>query len=305
MEKSGRYYEHRNTKKLVISMRMKIVSDSSCNVFHLENADYTTVPMKILIGEKEYVDKEGGSVRDMIMDLRSYKGKTGSSCANVHEWLDAMEGDEDVFCVTISKNLSGSFNAAQQAAALFMEEHPGQKAFVVDSLTAGPEMIMLSEKLRELINAGLDFETVKEKILEYHDHTHTIFCLESLDNLARNGRIHPAVAKIAGALNIRIVGIAKDGTLHPIHKPRGDKKSIQALVSSMQERGLVDGNLVRIAHCAAEEKALSLKEALLQALPGCKVIVEKLTMLCSYYAEEGGLIIGFEGSFNEENYNHR
>ena len=93
-------------------MSIKIVSDSSSNVFHIEGVNYTTVPMKIIAGEKEYIDAPGTNVRGMVDDLRAYKGKSGSSCANAQEWLDAF-GDADMaFGVTISRNLSGSYNSA-------------------------------------------------------------------------------------------------------------------------------------------------------------------------------------------------
>ena len=97
-------------------MRYQIVSDSSSNIFHIEGVNYTTVPMKIIAGEKEYVDTESLDVRGMVDDLKAYKGKSGSSCANAQEWLDAFGDADMVFGVTISRNLSGSFNAAEAAA---------------------------------------------------------------------------------------------------------------------------------------------------------------------------------------------
>lgn len=283
-------------------MSMKIVSDSSSNVFCLEGANYVTVPMKVR-AEKEYIDTPALDLKGMVSDLKAFKGQSGSSCPNVKEWLDAFEGEDDVFGVTISKNLSGSFNAAQQAAQTFMEEHPGQKAYIFDSLAAGPQQIMLVEKIRELIDAGHDFETVKEKALDYHNHTHIIFCLESLTNLARNGRINPAVAKIAGVIGIRVCGDVKGGLITPVHKPRGAKKATQILVEMMKERGFYDGALLRIAHCFGKEQAQTLADAVLAEFPNTRVIIEPTTALCSFYAEAGGLMIGFEGGYNQENNN--
>ncbi len=282
---------------------MKIVSDSSSNVFHVEGLNYVTVPMKVIAGEREFIDTPDLDLHEMVETLKNHKGKSGSSCPNMQEWLDAFEGDEDVFGLTISKNLSGSYNAAKQAAEEFMQTHPGKKAFVIDSLAAGPQQIMVAEKMKELINAGYDFETVKEKTLEYHNHTHILFCLESLTNLARNGRVSPAAAKIAGLLGIRAVGSAQGGTIVPVHKPRGAKKATQAIVEMMKERGFQDGNLLRVAHCFAEEQALALRDAVKAEFPNMRFLMEPTTALCSFYAEVGGLIIGIEGGFNEENDN--
>ena len=280
---------------------MKIVSDSSSNVFALSGANYVTVPMKIIAGDKEYVDTPALDVQRMVSDLQVFKGKSGSSCPNVGEWLDAFQGEDDIFALTISKNLSGSYNSATQAAQEFVQQNPGRKAFVFNTLTAGPQQIMLAEKLSQLIAEGHDFETVKQMALDYHSHTHILFCLESLTNLARNGRINPAVAKIAGVIGMRICGDVKGGLITPVHKPRGGKKATKILVEMMKERGFGDGKLLRIAHCFAEEQANALADAARAEFPNIRVIIEPTTALCSFYAEEGGLMIGFEGDYNKEN----
>ena len=286
-------------------MKYQIVADSSANLFALPGVNYTTVPMKIIAGEKEYVDTPALDVQEMVDDLKKYRGKSGSSCPNVQDWLDAF-GDADwVFCITITKHLSGSYNSARQAAETYMEEKPGSKAYVFDSLSTGPEIMMIVDKLKELLDQGLDFETVRDKVLEYHNYNHTLFCLRSLTNLARNGRVNPAVAKIAGVLGIRVVGDVKGGEITPVHKPRGEQKALQTLVTMLGERGLREGGLVRIAHCYAEDTANALKALVLAKYPNNPVMIEHTTALCSFYAEEGGLIIGFEGCFNKHNDNRK
>ena len=283
-------------------MRYIIVSDSSSNIFTVEGASYTTVPMKI-IAEKEYIDTPSLDLYGMVADLQQFKGKSGSSCANVQEWLDAFVGYDAVFCVTISKNLSGSYNSAQQAVAAFLEENPGKRGYVFDSLAAGPQQAMVVDKIAQLIAEGNDFDTIVEKTLDYHNHTRILFRLQSLTNLARNGRINPAVAKIAGVLGIRVIGDVKGGQITPVHKPRGDKKAIPMLVEMMKGRGFYDGALLRIAHCFGEEPALLLRDAVLAEFPNTRFQLEPTTALCSFYAEEGGLMIGFEGGYNAENNN--
>ena len=285
-------------------MSFMIVSDSSSNVLSMGSSNYTTVPLKI-IAEKEYVDDTALDLAGMMEDLRNHKGKSGSSCPNVGEWLDAFGDAEEVFCVTISKNLSGSYAASVQAGETYMAEHPGRKVFTFDSLAVGPEMAMLVDKIRECEAAGDDYETTKAKVLDYHNHVHTLFCLESMLNLARNGRVPMAVAKIAGMLGIRVAGIALGGQVTPIHKPRGAKKATQTLVEMIKERGFKDGNILRVAHCFAEEPAQALKDAILAEFPNTRLTIEPTTALCSFYAEAGGLMIGFEGGFNAENDNRK
>ena len=130
-----------------------------------------------------------------------------------------------------------------------------------------------------------------------------MFCLESLNNLARNGRVNPAVAKLAGVLGIRVCGEAKNGEVTPVHKARGPKKATQALADMIRERGFRDGGVLRVAHCFAQEQALALRDAVLAQFPNARFVLEPTTALCSYYAELGGLIIGFEGDYNTHNHN--
>ena len=133
-------------------MRYQIVSDSSSNIFHVEGVNYTTVPMKIIAGDREYIDAPGMDVRGMVDDLKAYKGKSGSSCANAQEWLDAFGDADMVFGVTISRNLSGSFNAAEAAAREYAEEQPDKKIHIFDTLSAGPEQAMVVEKIARLVS---------------------------------------------------------------------------------------------------------------------------------------------------------
>ena len=284
-------------------MRYQIVSDSSSNVFQVEGASYTTVPMKIIAGEKEYIDTPALNLTGMVTDLKAYKGKSGSSCANAQEWLEAFGDADMVFGVTISKNLSGSYNAAQQAARDFEEQNPGKRAYIFDSLAAGPQQAFVIEKIAELANQGLDFDAIVEQVRDYHNHTHILFCLESLTNLARNGRINPAVAKIAGVIGIRVCGDVKGGQITPVHKPRGAKKATAILLDMMKERGFENGMQLRIAHCFGEEQAQALADATLAEFPNTRVTIEPTTALCSFYAEAGGLMIGFEGGYNTNNNN--
>ena len=282
-------------------MSYVIVSDSSSNVFSVPRANFCSVPLKIRVGEKEYVDGPDVDLEDMVEVLKAYKGKSSSSCPNVQEWLDAFGDADEVYGVTITRNLSGSYNAAYQAAQIYMEMHPGRKAYIFDSFTAGAEQAMVTMKIAELAQQGYSFEDIKEKVLEFQSYTHTLFCLESLTNLARNGRVNPAVARIAGMLGIRLIGTAKEGRIEPIHKVRGHKKAMQTLVDVMAEWGY-RGGMVRISECFAEEQANDLKELILAKWPEAQILIEPNGALCSYYAEVGGMIVGFEGDFCKDNH---
>ena len=277
-------------------MNYKIVSDSSSNLFHWLDVAYTSVPMKVIAGDKEYVDDPQLDVGGMVEDLKKHKGKSGSSCPNVQDWLDAFGDAEHIFALTITSELSGSYSSAMNAAGIYESENPGRKVFVLDSRGAGPELVLAAQKIKALADEGHCFEEIKARLTEYHKHLQTLFCLQSLTNLARNGRVNPAVAKISGVLGIQIVGEARHGTITPVHKVRGEKKALQAILDLMKEKGIFDGAKVRIAHCLALEKANALVELVRSHLPNCQFHVESCGALCSFYAEAGGLMIGMEGT---------
>ncbi len=275
-------------------MNFKIVSDSSSNILTFSGVPYATVPLKIITEQKEYVDDATLDVAGMVNDLRTVKGKTSTSCPNIYEWKNAMADADAVFAITITSNLSGAYAAALQAKAELLEECPDKKICILDSLSTGPEMQLVIEKLAALIASGKSFEAIECEIREYMTHTHLIFCLQSLANLARNGRVNPVVAKIAGVLGIRIVGVASAvGTLELLHKPRGAEKALLTIIEVMKANNY-KGGCVRIAHCNNEVGATTLAAKLRTIYPNAEIKIIPTTALCSFYAEEGGLMIGYE-----------
>lgn len=274
--------------------QMKIVADSAADVLTLDGTAYAYAPMKIITAQREFTDDQALNVEEMASFLYTYKGQSKSSCPNVNDWLEAFGDADDVFCVTITSGLSGSYNAACMAKELYESEHEGRRVFVLDSLSAGPEMKLAIEKLQEYIQASMPFEEICEQIQAYTKKTGLVFMLKSLNNFANNGRVSPTVAKIAGLVGICIVGKASDkGTLEPTHKCRGEKRSLETLLSDLASYGLSEGK-VRIAHCANEPAALRLKEMIHEKFEKAQVEIHKLRGLCSFYAEQGGLLVGFE-----------
>ena len=275
-------------------MKVKIVSDSASNMFTLDGVDFESVPLRINTNEKEYVDTPDLDVAEMVADLSTYKGRSGTACPGVGDYLNAFEGYDEVYCVTITSQLSGSYNAAMTAKQQYEEENPGKKVFVLDSLSAGSEMKLHLEKIKELVLQGLDFETVCQKVQEYNDnHTYLVFSLESLHNLANNGRVSPAVAKIAGLVGLRMVGYAEEGKLNPTDKCRGEKKALSTIFSNMKSKGYHGGKVI-IDHCFNETAALALKHIITAEYPDAEISFGTTGALCSFYAEKGGLMVSFE-----------
>lgn len=276
-------------------MNYKIVADSSANMLSFADADFASVPLKIVTDEKEYVDDSTLDTSVMLADLAAYNGKSGTSCPNVGEWVDAFGDTEYVFGIAITSNLSGSYNSLVQAKEVYEEQHPHRKVCTLDSLSTGPEMTLVVEKITELASQGLSFEEIEAQVREYMKKTHLVFMLESVDNLAKNGRVSPLIAKAVGFLNIRIVGKASDvGTLQQLHKVRGEKKGLETMLMEMEAHGF-QGGKVRLAHCQNPQAAEAMKNLIAAKYPDIEATIVPMTGLCSFYAERGSVMVGFEG----------
>ena len=174
------------------------------------------------------------------------------------------------------------------------QENPGKRVFVLDSLSTGPEQRLLAEHLRDLLAEGREFDEVCEEMLRYHKHTHLLFSLESLANLARNGRVKPAVAAVARMLGIRVIGQASEaGELDVLCKTRGEHGALERIVLELKEHGYTNGRL-HISHCGNPAAAERLKHMVKAVFDGAKVDISECGGLCSYYAELGGLLVGYE-----------
>ncbi len=277
-------------------MNFKIVADSSSDVLTLDTVPFASVPLVVRAGDRTFVDDADCDVPAMTQYMLTYKGKSSTACPGTQDWTDAFGDAEYVFCVTLTSGLSGSCNSARVAAEEYMAANPGRRVHVVDTLSAGPELRLVVEKLQELILAGMSFDDIVEEIEKYHKRSFLVFSLQSLHSLVANGRVSPALGALVGLLGIRVVGKASDvGTLEPLSKVRGDRKALQELVRIMKELGWTGGR-VRIAHNENETMANSLREALRAIYDKLDVTIDRCRGLCSYYAEKGGLLVGFEGA---------
>lgn len=272
----------------------RIVADSAADLLALESVAFGVAPLKIITSEKEYIDTESLDVADMVEALKKYNGRSTSSCPNPEEWIKAFGEAKYIFVVTISGGISGSCASAQVAKEIYEAEHPDSRVFIIDSLSAGPEETLLVEKLEELIEEEKTYEEICEQITTYQKKTGLYFMLESLTNFANNGRVNPAIAKIAGVLGICIVGRASDqGTLEPTDKCRGIKKSIDAIIKHLKGHNFTNGK-IRIAHCFNEKGANEFKIRLKEVFKNADIKIHSTRGLCSFYAEKGGILVAYE-----------
>lgn len=276
----------------------KIIVDSSCDLTSLDHLNTTALygraPLRIIVGDTEYVDEAGLDTRAMMDAVYAFKGKTGSACPSPEEYAEHCRSVDESYIITISSSLSGSYNSAVLAKDLVLSESPEKKIHIFDSLSTGPEMVLLVEKIAQLADSGLEFEMVCAEVERYMKRTALLFQLNSLENLTKNGRVSKMAGMTAKLLGIHMIGIASDeGTVQPLHKCRGTEKTYRLVLQEMRERGFTGGRVV-LGHAFQQKGAEMVKQMLLEEFPSSNITIMPLGGLCSYYAEEGGLLVGFE-----------
>ncbi|MGT2721856.1 DegV family protein [Streptococcus porcinus] len=278
--------------------KWKIVVDSGCDLIELETNPETIaferVPLTLCVGKEVFIDNSELDIDGMMAAMNQSAQATTSSCPSPDAFLQAYHGAENVIAITITGTLSGSHNSARLAKEMLLEENPDVNIHVIDSLSAGGEMDLMVLELERLINQGLTFEGVVEAIETYINQTGLLFVLAKVDNLVKNGRLNKLVGAVVGLLNIRMVGCASsDGKLELLQKARGQKKAINALVEELQKAGYKGGKII-IAQRNNAKICQQLTEKLQSLYPSVSITTYPTSGLCSFYAEEEGILLGFE-----------
>lgn len=273
--------------------KFKLIVDSSSNMVNDPTHNVEVVPLTISFGGKDYIDDQNLNIQEFLSDMNKNQVAGKTTCPSIQAWLDALEGTEKAIIVTMTSGMSGTFSSALQAKNMYEEKHPTSQIIVVDSRSAGPELTIVLHGIEKMIQGDIRFVDLEEEIAEFRMHTHLLFILQSLHNLSLNGRVSPTVAKIAGLLKINLIGTAsKDGKLEPLTKARGMKKAIRELLKYMKDDNYHGGEVI-IDHCENEKDAETIKEKLQAEYPDAQITIRQMHGLCGFYAEEGGLMIGF------------
>ena len=277
-------------------MAFRIIADSSCDIFDLDNKPanmyFNTVPFVITVDGSDFVDDEKLDVGELVEAMAVSK-KSHTSCPSPADWIREFGEEGDVFANTISSNLSGSYNSACTAKQMVLENDPFRNIEILDSRGTGPSLSMTIDKLQELIAQGLGFEEIKTEIHKFMADHKLIFALSSYHNLVNNGRMPRIAGIVLGHLGLWGVGIAsEEGTIKMKKIAKGGRKTLQVIMSDFKER-VADKESIVISHCQNELFAHNLKKAIETEYPGKIVKIIPTRGLCSYYAEKGGIIVGF------------
>lgn len=274
-------------------MTYKIVYDSAANVIKPAIENSSSVPLHMIIDGVDYVDDATLNLDQFKLKLQQCE-KSGTACASVMDWMATFGDAETIFCITITGALSGNYASAMIAKETYEETYPNRKVYVIDSKSAGPKMALIVEKVAALIADGLDPQAIAKEIEKAKRKTELLFVLSSLTNLAKNGRVSPLLAKVTGMMGIRVVGRSSTaGEFEMIAKHRGEKKAFKDILNEMAKSGYSSGK-VQIAHHDHLDGAEKLKQLIMDRFNTKEVQIVETTALCSYYAEDGGIMLGFE-----------
>ena len=279
-------------------MTWKIIADSGCDFREMANlakdTQFESVPLTIQVENEIFVDDKQLDIDLMMEKMYASSAASKSACPSPDDYLKSFEGADKIFVVTITGTLSGSNNSAQVAKKIFLEEHPDAQIHVIDSLSAGGEVDLLVTKLNELIQQDLSFDEVVQVISRYQEKTKLLFVLAKVDNLVKNGRLSKLLRTVVGLLNIRMVGEASQtGTLELLQKARGSKKALASAIEELLKAGYKGGRLI-IAHRNNEKFCQQFSQLIQEKYPQAQIETVPTSGLCSFYAEEGGILMGYE-----------
>ena len=278
-------------------MKWRIVTDSSCDVLPPlpwdQEVSYGQVPFVFKIGSLEMTDDETLDIPTMLTEMERCPDASRSACPAPGLWAEQFEQADRIIALTISANLSGSYESAVVAREMTLEKHPGKKILILNSLSTGPVINMAVEKALNLIREGLSFEKITILMTEFIHARHTIFALCSFNNLVKNGRVSRLAGLIAGKLGIWGIGIGdNEGKIEMAAKVRGSRRIIQTITDNMRQNHFSGGQVV-ISHCLNPDFAGQLRDGIQQIWHDAKIMLTETGGLCSFYAERSGLIVAY------------
>lgn len=259
-----------------------------------KDGHFTSAPLTMQVDEYDFVDDETFDQADFLKKVADSPNCPKSACPSPEFYQKAYDcGAERVYAVTLSAELSGSYNSAQLGKSLFQEEHPEKQVYVFNSRSASIGETLIALKIQECEDAGMDFEEVVETVEAYIDGQDTWFVLENLETLRKNGRLSKVKAMVASALKIKPVMTATpEGNIAQLDQARGINKALIKMVGYIAETvEHPEEKLLAISHCNCKERAMMVKDAILEKIKVKGVIVLDTAGISSMYANDGGVIV--------------
>lgn len=274
----------------------KIVIDSCGELSEEMKRDghFCNVPLSLEVDGYHIRDDETFDQGDFLRRVKASPKGPNSACPSPEEYVKAYEGEaENIYVVTLSERLSGSYNSAVLATRLYNEEHENKNIYVFNSRSASIGETLIGMKVQEYEERGLPFKKIIEKVESYIASQHTFFVLESLETLRKAGRLSNLKAIIANTLNIKpVMGSTDEGAIQKLDQARGMKRALARMVGTMLEKTRdCENRILAISHCNCPERAEYVKRLIEGAARFKKIIILDTAGISSMYANDGGVIM--------------
>ena len=278
-------------------MKYKIIVDSCTDLIEEMKIDdrIRVVPLSIEIGNTTIVDDETFDQNKLLKLIKTNNTIAKTSCPSPEAYMEEMKGDEDIFVVTLSANLSGSYNSAMLAKQLYIEEYGEKNIEVINSCSASVAQTLITMKLMELTKTDLSFTEIVDSINQFRDGLKTKFVLKDMDTLAKNGRLSRVQAILVSVLNIKpIMAGTDDGHICKLGQARGFKRALENMIKMIEEDVInAKEKILGIAHCNNFESAVELKNMILEKIKFKDFLIVDTAGISTTYANDGGIIVSY------------
>ncbi len=277
-------------------MSYRIVGDSCTDLTESMRKDerIRIVPLLLQVGKETVVDDESFEQGRFLKMMKDCSECPKSSCPSPEAYMDAFEGADEIFVVTLSSHLSGSYNSAELAKMLYLEKHPNKKISVIDSRSAAAGQTLIALCILQAKEAGADFEETVGRAMKFRDEMKTKFVLENLDNLRKNGRLSNITAALCSVLNIKPVMCGVEGVIEKLDQARGMTKALSKMAKYIEE-DVVDAKnrIFAITHCNCRERAEFVRDMVMGRVPFRDSIIVEAAGVSSMYANDGGIVVAY------------
>lgn len=279
-------------------MGFKIVVDSCCDLTGqmLKDPRFIKVPLTIRSNGSSFIDNETFDQADLLWAMKQSEEAPSTACPSPQSYLDAYQGpeEEDVYVVTLSALLSGSHNSAEQARMLMEEDHPNKNVYVFNSCSASSGEVLVALKVRELAESGAPFKHVVREVEQFIYQMQTMFVLETLENLRKNGRLTRLQSVITGALKIKLLMAATpEGEICKLGQMLSMKQALSKMVDHMANDPAHAGRTLAICHCNCLDRAFQVKAMAEQRCKFAHILILEAGGITSVYANDGGIVVAY------------
>jgi len=278
-------------------MGFKIVVDSCCDLTAamLHDPIYVKVPLTIEVDGAYFVDDVSFSQPELLWKMKQSENAPKTSCPSPAQYMDAFgDGCDDIYVVTLSALLSGSHNVAVRAKEIWTEEFPQANIHIFNSCSASAGQVRIAMEIFRLASQGLPFRQVVQKTERFISEMNTLFVLESLDNLRKNGRLTRMQAIVTSTLKLKLLCAATpEGEICKKSQALSIKQALHKMVDAILQDPNHVGKTAVISHCNCLERAFGLKEDLLNKAGFSEVIVTETGGISTVYADDGGIVIAY------------